>query len=72
MLSLQSLEQRKRKIVPCLYKPCGVLPVELSFYVILDFKRTTKLVKNCWYTLYNSIRTPEERLTVVGDANLVG
>ncbi|XP_018575417.1 myeloid differentiation primary response protein MyD88 isoform X2 [Anoplophora glabripennis] len=65
------IEQRQRKIVPCLYKNCGKLPAELSCYVILDYERTNKLWKNFWYKLYNSIRTPEATSAVVGNVNLI-
>lgn len=53
-----AIEQRQRKIIPCIYKECGSLPPELSCYFKLDFRRTGAFF-NFWDRLYDSIRVPE-------------
>jgi Death domain./TIR domain. len=65
------MEQRQRKIVPCLYKNCGKLPAEFSCYVILDYERTNKVWKNFWYKLYSSIRTLEATPAAMENVNLI-
>ncbi|XP_071446600.1 myeloid differentiation primary response protein MyD88 [Hetaerina americana] len=50
------IEQRQRKVVPCLYQPCQ-LPPELSYYFLLDFNRAGKLW-NIWEKLRDSIQAP--------------
>ena len=48
------IEQRMRKIIPCLYMPCKV-PPELSCYFMLDYQRQGKL-SNFWERLRDSIK----------------
>lgn len=50
------IEQRQRKVVPCLYQRCQ-LPPELSYYFLLDFNRAGKLW-NFWEKLRDSIQAP--------------
>ncbi|XP_046389681.1 myeloid differentiation primary response protein MyD88 isoform X1 [Ischnura elegans] len=50
------IEQRQRKVVPCLYQRCQ-LPPELSYYFLLDFNRAGKLW-NVWEKLRDSIQAP--------------
>ncbi|KAF5279256.1 hypothetical protein FQA39_LY18300 [Lamprigera yunnana] len=49
------IEQRVRKIIPCLYTPCQV-PPELSCYFMLDYQRQGKL-SNFWERLRDSIKS---------------
>ncbi|KAH1003012.1 hypothetical protein HUJ05_010964 [Dendroctonus ponderosae] len=49
-----SIEQRQRKIIPCIYKDCGKLPPELDCYFKLDFRRSGALW-NFWEKLRDSI-----------------
>ncbi|KAF5295369.1 hypothetical protein FQR65_LT01561 [Abscondita terminalis] len=49
------IEQRVRKIIPCLYTPCHV-PPELSCYFMLDYQRQGKL-SNFWERLKDSIKS---------------
>lgn len=48
------IEQRMRKIIPCLYTPCQV-PPELSCYFMLDYQRQGKF-SNFWERLRDSIK----------------
>ncbi|XP_055837535.1 myeloid differentiation primary response protein MyD88 [Episyrphus balteatus] len=48
------IEQRRRKIVPCLYEPCE-LPTTLSFYFNLKYYNTGRYF-NFWDKLSDSIR----------------
>ncbi|XP_018318401.1 myeloid differentiation primary response protein MyD88 [Agrilus planipennis] len=54
-----SIEQRQRKIIPCLYGPCKV-PPEISCYVMLDYERSGKWKWNFWEKLRDSIQTPKK------------
>ncbi|ERL93009.1 myeloid differentiation primary response protein MyD88 [Dendroctonus ponderosae] len=54
-----SIEQRQRKIIPCIYKDCGKLPPELDCYFKLDFRRSGALW-NFWEKLRDSIVVPEK------------
>ncbi|XP_066247886.1 myeloid differentiation primary response protein MyD88 isoform X1 [Euwallacea similis] len=49
-----SIEQMYRKIIPCIYKDCGVLPPELNCYFKLDFRRSGSMW-NFWDKLRDSI-----------------
>lgn len=51
------IEQRMRKIIPCLYMPCQV-PPELSCYFMLDYQRQGKL-SNFWERLRDSIKVTQ-------------
>ncbi|XP_030759145.1 myeloid differentiation primary response protein MyD88 [Sitophilus oryzae] len=55
-----SIEQRQRKIIPCIYKECGILPPELNCYVKLDFRKTGPLC-DFWDKLYNSIKISQNQ-----------
>lgn len=48
------IEQRMRKIIPCLYQPCKV-PLELSCYFMLDYQRIGNF-SNFWERLRDSIK----------------
>nr|CAD7201539.1 unnamed protein product [Timema douglasi] len=50
------IDQRQRKVVPCLYQRCK-LPPELSYYFFLDYTRSGKLW-DFWTKLRDSIQTP--------------
>ncbi|BES96325.1 myeloid differentiation primary response [Nesidiocoris tenuis] len=50
------IEQRQRKIVPCIYKRVA-LPQELSYYFVLDYTRTSPLW-NFWDRLSSSVKAP--------------
>lgn len=50
-------EQRKRKIIPCLYRPCDNLPTDLRMYFLLDYERSKKLKLCFWDLLYKSVAT---------------
>ncbi|XP_053687472.1 myeloid differentiation primary response protein MyD88 [Sabethes cyaneus] len=52
------IEQKKRKIIPCVYKRM-VLPPNLQFYFILDYERSNKLY-NFWDKLEGAIKTKQE------------
>ncbi|KAJ8969580.1 hypothetical protein NQ317_000077 [Molorchus minor] len=52
------IEQRQRKIVPCVYSRCNnTLPPELACYYILDYTRSGEFY-NFWKKLHDSIRIP--------------
>lgn len=51
------IEQRQRKVVPCLYTERFKLPVELTYYFLLDYTRSGKLW-NFWEKLRDSICAP--------------
>lgn len=52
-----SIEQRRRKIVPCIYKRC-ILPPQLNFYFSLHYENRGKLF-NFWDKLQQSIQSPD-------------
>ncbi|XP_055920412.1 myeloid differentiation primary response protein MyD88 [Eupeodes corollae] len=59
------IEQRRRKIISCLYEDCE-LPATLRFYFNLKYFKTGRLF-NFWDKLSDSIRTPQ----FYGDMNAV-
>ncbi|KAJ8941814.1 hypothetical protein NQ318_006791 [Aromia moschata] len=64
------IEQRKRKIIPCIYKPCDNLPPELSCYFMLDYRRSGVLW-NFWEKLYGSIRAPKQKSSATKTVNSI-
>ncbi|CAG9760570.1 unnamed protein product [Ceutorhynchus assimilis] len=54
-----SIDQRARKIIPCLYKDCGRLPPELDCYFKLDIRKSGTFW-NFWDKLRDSIKVPEK------------
>ncbi|KAJ8932755.1 hypothetical protein NQ314_014455 [Rhamnusium bicolor] len=64
------IEQRQRKIIPCLYKACENLPPELACYFLLDYRRSGKLW-NFWDKLYDSLRTAKHKTTTSENVNSI-
>ncbi|XP_063234809.1 myeloid differentiation primary response protein MyD88 isoform X2 [Bacillus rossius redtenbacheri] len=56
------IDQRRRKVVPILYKQCK-LPADLSYYFLLDYTRSGRLW-DFWKKLCDSIHTPESRASL--------
>ncbi|XP_055536182.1 myeloid differentiation primary response protein MyD88 [Wyeomyia smithii] len=52
------IEQKKRKIIPCVYKRL-LLPPNLQFYFTLDYERSNKLY-NFWDKLEDAIKAKKE------------
>ncbi|XP_077282965.1 myeloid differentiation primary response protein MyD88 [Arctopsyche grandis] len=57
------IEQRRRKIIPCVYKDCK-LPLPLSFYFLLHYERSGPLW-NFWDKLRDSLKVTPQTLTEV-------
>ncbi|KAG8238356.1 hypothetical protein J437_LFUL018800 [Ladona fulva] len=66
------IDQRQRKVVPCLYQRCQ-LPPELSYYFLLDYNRAGKFW-NFWEKLRDSILAPNSAAvsSSVSESNLTG
>lgn len=56
------IEQRQRKIIPCLYEPCK-LPPMLSYYYVLVYKRSGRYW-NFWDKLRDSIQKVPSQIIV--------
>ncbi|XP_044763456.1 myeloid differentiation primary response protein MyD88 [Coccinella septempunctata] len=52
----QAMSLEQRKIIPCLYKPCPVMPPEIRCYFMLDYTKP-RVLWNFWDKLYESIKT---------------
>lgn len=53
----QALSLEQRKIIPCLYKACPVMPPEIRCYFMLDYTKQRGVLYNFWDKLYESIKT---------------
>ncbi|CAG9826820.1 unnamed protein product [Diabrotica balteata] len=53
---MESIETRRRKIIPCIYKKCFELPLEFRAYHLLDFTRMESMFGNFWDQLYKSVK----------------
>lgn len=58
-MGLLLVEQRRRKIIPCIYKDCDYIPPELNCYFKLDIRRSGPMW-NFWDKLRDSIVGPEK------------
>ncbi|KAK9872830.1 hypothetical protein WA026_019615 [Henosepilachna vigintioctopunctata] len=64
----QHISIEQRKIIPCLYKPCPVLPPEVRCLFMLDYTNS-RMLCNFWDKLYESITNhkPPSNTNVSGD-----
>ncbi|XP_028128702.2 myeloid differentiation primary response protein MyD88 [Diabrotica virgifera virgifera] len=53
---MESIETRRRKIIPCIYKKCFDLPIEFRAYHLLDYTRMESTFGNFWDHLYKSLK----------------
>lgn len=56
------IEQRKRKIIPCMHEAGCKLPPTLSFYFTLKYREATQYF-NFWAKLYDSIQTVPKQIS---------